>query len=198
MKKKVKWAFIALYAILMVLRLQLCGARWTPRQTQLHFEMFKPKIQRIVAAYDAEATFTEEKGDSDSQSLFIYTGKAVIEVRIFSDDYKERARSFERYEICYVIDDYTADQAIDVALFTDLVNCVSMKRISTSTVEEFLAASPEKYPASRYGWEESSGKEGEPIRKMRALGLLELNYFLDYRQTGSVEELSLGGSTKFW
>ena len=201
MKKWVKWAFIALFAMFFVLHLCFCGVKRTPNQTQKHFEKFKLEIQRIVAAYDSEATIIEEQKDRYSQSLFINTGKAIIEVRIFNDigyDRGTNKRSVEKYYICYVIDDPTADQVIDVELFADLVNCVSMKRVSTATVEEFLAAPPEKYPASRFGGEEYSGEEGEPIRKIRALDLLELHYGLKYQQTGSVEELSLFGFTRFW
>lgn len=104
-------------------------------------------------------------------------GNARIDIT-FETNATKTQKGYGRFSLSYTIYDIGDDNNFDVELFTDFVNSISGKTVTTDFVTEFLTAPEDKYSCKKYGL---SG-DGYAVKKMHSLNFWE-DWIIGYELT---------------
>ncbi len=136
------------------------------------------EIELIIDEYNLENKVSiTDKTKSLNKYYIVVNDESRINVE-FSTNATETQKGNVTFSISYTTLD-VSDDNFDVELFTEIVNSISGKTITTDFVNEFLTAPEEKYSVKKYGL---SGDD-YAISKMHALNFWEdwvIGYELTY------------------
>ena len=196
-----KTVIILLAVLLLLSGLSGCAEQKdvTIEQTLENADMYFEELQKLAERYNAEIEKTTHSY-SDAQNCYAYIRIDIIitisadeEIKIVIDNSTYNStKGIESFSVNYYLNNDNVQHQFDTQIFTDVVNCVSGKKISVEFCDEFLAAPESEYPASKYGFDKLNG---ELVAKMHALNFLE-DWMISYVMTkDGNEELSFGGLT---
>ncbi len=188
---------IVTYAIIILICLNFCGCvphKISKPKAEDNFEEYEKEITDYVAQYGYELSVEnddETEGYMNKDIYIVINDNESITVYLeFSYDKNKGVEDFwMTYDMLKQesLDDY------DIGFYVGLVNLISGRELSLDFCKDFLYASEDEYPASRYNYNKLNG---EKIAKMQALNFWEdwdISYTL-YKEDNS--ELEFGGWTK--
>lgn len=191
-----KKTIIMLLAVLLLLSgLSGCAERKrvTIEQTLENADMYFEELQKLAERYNAEIAKTTpdyvEEQDGYVEVTITISADEKVQIVIVNSAYDSQ-KGVEGFTVNYFLNNNNVQHQFDTQIFTDIVNCVSGKKISVEFCDEFLAAPESEYPAGKYGFDKLNG---ELVAKMHALNFLE-DWMISYVMTkDGNEELSFGG-----
>lgn len=143
-------------------------------------------IESVTDKYNLESKdLATDETNSLKQYYIIVNDKQRIDIT-FSTNATETQKGNGTFSISYTISDVNDDNNFDVDLFTEIVNSISGKTITTDFVTEFLTAPEEKYSVEKYGVNGGS----YDVEKMHALNFWE-DWVIGY-------ELIYDNHTELW
>ncbi len=175
---------IAVSIVVVLLVLSVCFVLFKNPTYDLYtltekFNACYDEIESIANEYNLENKF-EVKDETKSLNEYSITVNDKSKINIeFSTNATEAQKGTGTFSISYTISDVSDDNNFDVKLFTEIVNSISGKTITTDFVTDFLTAPEEKYSVEKYGL---SG-DGYAVEKMYALNFWEdwvIGYNLTY------------------
>ncbi len=193
-----KKTIIMLLAVLLLLSgLSGCAERKrvTIEQTLENADMYFEELQKLAERYSAEIAKTTpdyvEEQDGYVEVTITISEDEKVQIVIVNSAYDSQT-GVEGFTVNYFLNNNNVQHQFDTQIFTDVVNCVSGKKISVEFCDEFLAAPESEYPAGKYGFDKLNG---ELVAKMHALNFLE-DWMISYVMTkDGNEELTFGGLT---
>ncbi len=136
--------------------------------TEKFYECYN-EIESITDKYNLESKdLVTDEIKSLKQYYITVNDKQRIDIT-FSTTATETKKGNGAFSISYTISDISDDNNFDVELFTDIVNSISGKTITTDFVTEFLTAPEEKYSVEKYGLSGGS----YDVEKIHALNFWE-------------------------
>lgn len=192
-----KTVIILLAVLLLLSGLSGCAERKrvTIEQTLENADMYFEELQKLAERYNAEIEKTTS-GYIDEQDGYVEMTITIsayekVQIVIVNTAYDSQT-GVEGFTVNYFLNNNNVQHQFDTQIFTDVVNCVSGKKISVEFCDEFLAAPESEYPAGKYGFDKLNG---ELVAKMHALNFLE-DWMISYvmKKDGN-EELTFGGLT---
>ncbi len=181
MKKLITVLFVVALLMLSVCFLLFRNTTYTLDKLTEKFNKCYNRIETVTDKHNLESkNWATDKINSLKHYYIIINDKQRIDIR-FSTNATETQKGNGTFSISYTISEVNDDDDnnFDVDLFTEIVNLISGKTITTDFLTEFLTAPEEKYSVEKYGL--SGG--GYAVEKMQALNFWEdwvISYELTY------------------
>lgn len=182
---------ISVLVVVSLLVLSVCFLLFRTRSYELdilteRIHVCYNELELIIDEYNLETKVSiTDKTKSLNKYYIVVNDESRINVE-FSTNSTDTQKGNGTFSISYTISDVSDDSNFDVELFTEIVNSISGKTITTDFVTEFLTAPEEKYSVKKYGL---SGDD-YAISKMHALNFWE-DWVIGY-------ELTYDGYAELW
>ncbi|MBR3289442.1 MAG: hypothetical protein IKI63_01540 [Clostridia bacterium] len=167
-------------------------------QSRQNFVIYEEQLKKALKPYGLTLQKTDEEDDPEYNLSVTYSVVLDDATMLTVDLYNTRDGRYEAFSVEFV---GKGETAIDVGLFSDLVNAVSGKIIGKEFFERFLSDPEQEHPAARGEKDARMAKaSGEKCRKEQTLDFWDnwsISYTLSESLFGEVtEEFTCYGLTK--